>query len=155
MTKLLIRSVGFNKAVQYVSIVVCFTCLVSFWLATPNPAHNFRKPEKWLKLRVWVDTHAFRDAAFCWFMAAISFMFFGFYDIFFNLEDVRTSACITFAQMTFADIDCQWAFHEHIGYKGTASSEPHPDGALRTFYFLSIMNGCSTVGRIGSAYLCD
>lgn len=89
MAKFLIREVGFNKAVQYVSAVVCFTSFLSFWLATPNPAHTFRKPEKWLDLRVWIDKHAFQNAAFCWFMAAIAFMFFGFYAIFFEIEEVH------------------------------------------------------------------
>ncbi|KAJ9656431.1 hypothetical protein H2201_008551 [Coniosporium apollinis] len=136
MAKFLIREVGFNKAVQYVSAVVCFTSFLSFWLATPNPAHTFRKPEKWLDLRVWIDKHAFQNAAFCWFMAAIAFMFFGFYAIFFEIEE--------------------WAANKGIGYKGDGTHpERRPKNAIRTFYLLSIMNGCSTVGRISSAYLSD
>jgi len=91
MTKLLITHVGFNKAVQYVAAVVCVTALLSFVLATPNPAHQHRQPERWLSRRTWVDTHAFKNAAFCWFMAAIAFLFFGFYAIFFNLEEVRST----------------------------------------------------------------
>ncbi|EON65076.1 hypothetical protein W97_04311 [Coniosporium apollinis CBS 100218] len=136
MVKFLIGKVGFNKAVQYVSAVVCFTSFLSFWLATPNPAHTFRKPERWLDLRVWIDKHAFQNAAFCWFMAAIAFMFFGFYAIFFEIEE--------------------WAASKGIGYKGDGTHpEQRPKNAIRTFYLLSIMNGCSTVGRISSAYLSD
>jgi len=88
MTKFLIVQVGFNKAVQYVSIVVCLTAFLSFALATPNPVHLHRRPERWLSRATWVDTHAFNNLAFCWFTAAIACLFFGFYAIFFNLEEV-------------------------------------------------------------------
>ncbi|TKA72885.1 hypothetical protein B0A49_08141, partial [Cryomyces minteri] len=91
MTKFLITQVGFNNAVRYVATVVCLTSVLAFFTATPRPTHIYRKPEKWTALKVWVDTQAFRNPAFCWFMAAICFLFFGFYAIFFNLEEWAAS----------------------------------------------------------------
>lgn len=75
--------------------------------------------------------------------AAICFLFFGFYAVFFNLEE--------------------WAARAGLGYRddtpsgfkiGLGSNEVHHD-AIRTFYLLAIMNGASTVGRLSSSYLCD
>jgi len=88
MLKELIAKVGFNMAVRYVAIVVAITALVSFLLANPNPEHVYRKPDNWFKVRVWIDTDAFRERAFVYLTAGIAFMFFGFYAIFFNLEEV-------------------------------------------------------------------
>lgn len=88
MIKFLITQVGFNDAVRYVATLVGVTSFTAYLLAVPNPAHHFRKPETWRSMRVWIDTNAFRDPAFCWFTAAICFVFFGFYAVFFNLEDV-------------------------------------------------------------------
>ncbi|KAK5161575.1 hypothetical protein LTR04_004167 [Oleoguttula sp. CCFEE 6159] len=142
MTKFLITEVGFNNAVRYVATVVCLTSVLAFFIASPRPTHIYRKPEKWMALKVWVDTQAFRNPAFCWFMAAICFLFFGFYAIFFNLEE--------------------WAASEGFGIKGDTPEGFEvdlqgevPKDAIRTFWLLSIMNASSTLGRLGSAYLCD
>ena len=70
--------------------------------------------------------------------ASICFLFFGFYAVFFNLEE--------------------WAAAEGIGYKDNVDpngSDRIHDSAVRTFYLLAIMNGSSTVGRLSSSYLCD
>jgi len=88
MLKELIPKVGFNAAVRYVAVVVSITAIISFLLASPNPEHVYRKPDSWFKVRVWIDTNAFREKAFVWLTAGIAIMFFGFYAIFFNLEEV-------------------------------------------------------------------
>jgi hypothetical protein len=62
--------------------------LLSFILAKPNPQQQLRKPEKWLCARTWVDTQAFKNASFRWFTGSMLFLFFGFYAVFFNLEEV-------------------------------------------------------------------
>jgi len=64
--------------------------LLSFILARPNPQQQLRKPERWLSARTWVDTDAFKNASFRWFTCSILFLFFGFYAVFFNLEEVRS-----------------------------------------------------------------
>ncbi|KAF3932402.1 hypothetical protein ABW19_dt0207587 [Dactylella cylindrospora] len=132
MLRYLIDTLGFNRSVQFVSALVAGTCLVSVLLAVPNPEHQFRKPPNWFTVRAWVDTQAFRDPAFCWFTAAICWMFFGFYCVFFNIEE--------------------WAAVVGVGYKET----PIPgQQALRTYWLLAIMNASSTIGRLSSSYLCD
>ena len=133
MLRFLITSQGFNDAVRYVTIVISVTSFAAVFLAQPNPAHTFRKPEKWMSKRTWVDTSAFRDGAFCCFTASIAALFLGFYCVFFSLEE--------------------WAAASGIAHKGT----PPPGGkvTLSTYWLLSIMNGCSTFGRLSSAWLCD
>ncbi|KAF3226491.1 hypothetical protein TWF106_000233 [Orbilia oligospora] len=116
------------------SSLIAITCIVSIFLAVPNPDHHFRRPSNWLATKTWIDKDAFKDPAFCWFTAAISWMFFGFYCVFFNLEE--------------------WSAEVGVGYKGL---EPPVSGmhALRTYWLLAIMNGSSTIGRLSSSYLCD
>lgn len=142
MTKFLITMVGFNDTVRYVATVVAVTSILVVIFARPNPAHPLNTPNTWRKVRTFVDTAAFRNTPFVWFTTAICFLFFGFYAVFFNLEE--------------------WAASEGLGYKDDVPSgvdiglkhEVHDD-AIRTFYLLAIMNGCSTLGRVGSSYLCD
>ena len=133
MLRYLIASVGFNNAVRYVTTVNAITAIVAVLLAVPSTSHQFRKPEKWLSKRVWVDTSAFRDASFCWFTASIAALFLGFYCVFFSLEE--------------------WAAVTGIAYKG--KPPPGVTRGLSTYWLLSIMNACSTFGRLSSAWLCD
>ncbi|KAJ9666537.1 hypothetical protein H2201_003460 [Coniosporium apollinis] len=147
MTKYLITEIGFNNAVRCVAGVVGFTSLLSFLLTVPDPAQVWRKPETWLSKRVWVDTSAFQHTGFCWFAASISFLFLGFYAVFFSLEEA-----------------IQWAADSGFGIRdkvpgafddiSLGEQEVQKD-AIRTFWLLSIMNVSSTLGRVGSAYLSD
>lgn len=140
MVKSLIQEVGFNNAQRYTATLTAVTCLLAILIARPNPAHTFRKPERWARISVWIDTHAFRNHSFAWLCAAISFLFFGFYAVFFNLEE--------------------WAADTGIGFRDAPDGGPvidedtKPD-AMRAFWLLSIMNATSTIGRLSSAYLCD
>ncbi|KAK4542412.1 hypothetical protein LTR36_006869 [Oleoguttula mirabilis] len=142
LTKFLITEVGFNNAVRYVATVITATSILAVFIARPNPMQRYRKPPKWSDIRVFVDKDALKNASYCWFTAAICFLFLGFYAVFFTLEE--------------------WAAHEGLGYRGETPSgfdiglthEVKKD-AIRTFYLLSIMNGASTIGRLGSSYLCD
>jgi MFS family permease len=142
MTKFLIEKHGFNIATRYVATVVCLTSCLAILLAQPNPKHIVRKPETWFQIDIFVDSHAFRNRSYAWFVASIAFLFFGFYAVFFNLEE--------------------WAVSEGFGYRranrvGMNAHLPQrvPDNAMETFWLLSIMNATSTIGRLGSAYLCD
>jgi len=90
MTKYLITNLGFNNAVRCVAGLVCATAFLSFLCAIPNSNHplNEDKTYPWTSIRRWIDPSAFKNATFNWFCASIAFMFFGFYAIFFNLEEV-------------------------------------------------------------------
>nr|POE96970.1 aspyridones efflux protein apdf [Quercus suber] len=139
MVKFLITSLGFNNAVRCMGAVVTGTAIIAILVARPNPDVEIRKPEKW-SFSVFVDVHAFKNAAFSWLCASISILFFGFYAVFFNLEE--------------------WAADTGLGYKGETPTSiglenEVKNDAIRTFYLLCIMNGASTLGRIGAAYCCD
>ncbi|KAF7191535.1 MFS-type transporter dbaD [Pseudocercospora fuligena] len=142
MTRYLIENVGFNNAARGVAGVVCGTCIIAIFAAQPNPKHEFNTGQSFRKLDTFIDSSAFKNPAFLWLCAAISFLFFGFYAVFFNLEE--------------------WAVSEGFGYReatqvGANAGLPHnkPDGTLETFWLLATMNATSTLGRVGSAYLCD
>jgi MCP family monocarboxylic acid transporter-like MFS transporter 10 len=91
MTRFLIDSLGFNNAVRCVAGLVTITSIFSLIFATPNPAHTHPRPQSYRALKTWVDVEAFRNPAFCWFTAAVAFLFLGFYPVFFNLEEVGRS----------------------------------------------------------------
>lgn len=143
MAKFLLIEVGFNDSTRYVAAVTTATSALAILCARPNPEHRLRKPKKWADFRVFVDTHAFQHPPFAWLTAAICFLFFGFYAVFFNLEE--------------------WAADTGLGYKDRLPGSlddvelerPVHNDAVRTFYLLSIMNATSTLGRLSSAYLCD
>lgn len=140
MFKELVSKTGYNNSIRYVAGLAVATMLFSFFFCIPNPKHPFRKPKKWATLHVWWDNSAFRVVSYRWYVASISWLFFGFYAIFFNLEE--------------------WAAHTGLGRKDTTPidisvpNETRTD-AVRTFYLLAIMNGSSTVGRLSSAWLSD
>jgi MCP family monocarboxylic acid transporter-like MFS transporter 10 len=83
MLRYLIEALGFNNAVRCVAGLTTITCLYSFIFCTPNPDHDHHEP--------WFDTDVKDNRPFWWFTAAVAFMFFGFYPIFFNLEEVCTT----------------------------------------------------------------
>ena len=89
MTRFLIDSVGFNNAVRLVATLVALTSVFSLIFSTPSPAHTHPRPQSYCSYKTWLDTDAFKNKSFCWFTAAVAFLFFGFYPIFFNIEDVR------------------------------------------------------------------
>ncbi|KAK5172814.1 uncharacterized protein LTR77_002934 [Saxophila tyrrhenica] len=139
MIRFLRESVGFNDAQRYVATLTTITSALAIFIARPSPEHLVRKPERWRNHRVFIDTQAFRNTPFMFLTAAICFLFFGFYAVFFNLEE--------------------WAASTGLGAREpirgqTEQVETH-EGALATHYLLAIMNATSTLGRISSAYLCD
>jgi len=145
MTKFLIQEVGFNDATRYVAVVITATCALTIFIARPNPNVEFRHVENWFNISIFWDAGAFGEPAYAFLVAAIGFLFFGFYAVFFNLEE--------------------WAISEGFGFRkpmgdvganaGIPQPSPDPSKSIETFWLLSIMNATSTVGRLGSAYLCD
>lgn len=147
IVRYLVTSIGFNSAVRLVATVVTITSIFSFIFATPDPKHNHPQPQSWRAMKTWIDMDAFQNKSFCWFMAAIAFLFFGFYPVFFNLEE--------------------WAAKEGYGTRSHGMKDfkfKIDDGSvvvlagrdpIQTFWLLSIMNGSSTVGRICMAAFSD
>jgi predicted MFS family arabinose efflux permease len=91
MTRYLIDSMGFNKAVRLVATLVTVTSIYSLIFSVPNPAHSHPRPQSYRALRTWIDPDALRSKAFIWFTIAVAFLFFGFYPVFFNLEEVSAT----------------------------------------------------------------
>lgn len=100
MLRYLIDALGFNTAVRLVATLVAVTAIFSAIFATPNPAHVHSHPQSYRQLKTWIDTDAFRNKAFCWFSAAVAFLFFGFYPVFFNLEEVSKRKIPAFTMYT-------------------------------------------------------
>jgi MFS transporter, MCT family, solute carrier family 16 (monocarboxylic acid transporters), member 10 len=88
MTRYLIDALGFVNAVRLVAGLVAITSLYTLIFSTPNPAHVHPRPQSYRALKTWIDIEAFRNKAFIWFTIAVAFLFFGFYPVFFNLEEV-------------------------------------------------------------------
>ncbi|KAL1301664.1 hypothetical protein AAFC00_005883 [Neodothiora populina] len=131
MLRFLIESKGFNFSDRMISTLAVGTMLTSLVLVQPSPNFTARTPDTWLSFNTWYDKGAFRSPMFCWLTAGNCFMFFGFYAVFFNLEE--------------------WSVKRGVGTKG----DPQPgQDVLKTYYLLAIMNATSTLGRIGSAFLC-
>lgn len=140
MLKHLLAANGFHKAQRFVSILTAVTCVIGASLAVPNPDRVIRVPKRWTNFRTFVDPECFKRRSSLGLIVAICLLFTGFYAVFFNLED--------------------WAADTGLGRKDqvpdsediTLAHEVKYD-AIRTFWLLSIMNGCSTLGRVGILYI--
>jgi len=99
MLRFLIDSLGFNNAVRAVAGLAAITSIYSLLFATPNPAHSHPRPQSYRKLTTWIDPEAFSNKSFIWMTIAVMFLFFGFYPVFFNLEEVRTTIPIKYHKL--------------------------------------------------------
>jgi hypothetical protein len=129
MAKFLLVEVGFNESTRYVATVTTLTSALAILIARPNPSHRLRKPKTWTNFRVFVDLHAYRYTPFAWLTASICFLFFGFYAVFFNLEE--------------------WAAATGLGYKDEIPGGPDislqnevPRDAVRTFCRCNVYDAC-------------
>ncbi|EME39902.1 hypothetical protein DOTSEDRAFT_74697 [Dothistroma septosporum NZE10] len=142
MTKYLIDALGFQRAAAIVAGVITATSALAIFIAVPNPAHKIRKPKNWT-IDIFWDRHAFQqNKSYLWFVASISILFFGFYAVFFNLEEWAQDAGFGKVQ----DVN--------IGANNGLPAKP-VGGQIETMWMLAAMNGASTVGRIGGAYMAD
>lgn len=86
MFKFLILDLNFPNTARCVAAVTTATSALAIFIARPNPDFDVRSPERWT-MSVFVNWSAFKNAGYSWFCAAICWMFFGFYAVFFNLEE--------------------------------------------------------------------
>ncbi|KAF2122041.1 major facilitator superfamily domain-containing protein [Lophiotrema nucula] len=139
MTRYLIDAMGFNDAVRLVAAVVTVTSIFSLIFATPNPVHVHPRPQSYRALGTWIDKDALKNTTFIWFSAAVAFLFFGFYPVFFNLEE--------------------WAavsgYGTRNGSRAPVKVVNFDERPIQTFWLLTIMNGASTVGRLTMAAFSD
>ncbi|CAK4023015.1 MFS general substrate transporter [Lecanosticta acicola] len=143
MFRYLNQDLGFNHAQFCVSALTCATSALAIYIARPNPSHIIRTPETWFDINVFWDKTAFkRNRAFLWLVVSISFLFFGFYAVFFNLEEWAVD--LGFGTRQANDIKAN---------KGLPDEEPRRQ--IRTYWLLAIMNASSTLGRIGAGLTSD
>lgn len=162
MFKFLILDLNFPNTARCVAAVTTATSMLAIIIARPNPEFGERKPERW-SFSVFVDWHAFKNAGYSWFCAAICWMFFGFYAVFFNLEEWAAEkglvSVLSMLEVIPLLTPSSQGYKDQIPNSGEtdpASGYKTPDNnAVRTFYLLAVMNATSTVGRLASAYLCD
>src|ERR1700712_2701266 len=119
MVRELIETLAWERAVQATAGLTAITALFSAISAQPNPNPPLIKNDgtTWTSVRRWVDPPAFRYRPFNWFCAAIALCFFGFYAVFFNLEE--------------------WALHRGLG---RTNERGPPDHKVPVFYYLATMN---------------
>ncbi|KAH8726638.1 major facilitator superfamily domain-containing protein [Phaeosphaeriaceae sp. PMI808] len=141
MLRYLIEILGFTNAVRCVASLTTIICIFSFIFATPNPTHSHHEPKSWVSKSTWFDPEAKSNGAFWWFTASVAFLFFGFYPIFFNIEEWA-------AFSGYGTRDRVGAAQAMI--TGKETSQP-----IETFWLLTIMNGASTFGRILLAHFSD
>ncbi|KAF2099966.1 MFS general substrate transporter, partial [Rhizodiscina lignyota] len=147
MMKFLLAAIGFKKMTACIGALSFLLCAFAVVFAQP-PAKWFEekktKPEKWLEVETFFDPSAFKNAAFRWCVASVTLMFFGFYAVFFNLEEWA-------AVEGYGKKDAVPGVIDEVTTPSHQEIDRGSDDAIRTFYLLSIMNACSTIGRIGSA----
>ena len=79
------------------------TMIFALVFATPNPDHPKSKSSNWGSMSTWIDVEAFGNPAWVWFTLAVAFMFFGFYPVFFNIEEVSVKRfTLPYAYLTSA-----------------------------------------------------
>lgn len=132
MFKYLVSKHGFQYACWSLFGAVAGTSWLAALLSTTNPEAERRKVKKHMSLSPWWDTSAFSNPCYRWYSAATCFVFFGFYSIPFYVG--------------------VWAEQKGLGCKedvvgGTGVHLCRYK--FQTFWFVSIMNGCSFPGRLG------
>ncbi|KAF2672523.1 MFS general substrate transporter [Microthyrium microscopicum] len=131
-----VRDYGWEGGILRLAGIVSGTGLISLFLAVPNPTFPIRKPKTWISREVWIDYAAFKWRPYLLHVLSISFLFLGFYSIFFNLEE--------------------WSVSAGFGYREVSPLRDENDPpAMRTFYLLAIMNGASSIGRISAGVISD
>ena len=132
--KFLVSNLGFPVGARLFSAVVGVTSFIAFIGGCPNPDVIKRPLGPLLKFSTWVDRNALETPAFLQFSAAICSIFLGYYPVAFYVTE--------------------WAQRRGLGTKEdimTGTGERPGDSGFRTFWLLTIMNGCSIIGRIGGA----
>jgi MFS transporter, MCT family, solute carrier family 16 (monocarboxylic acid transporters), member 10 len=124
----LINFIGFQNAQICKSALTAATCLMACALVNPNPNRPVRKEGKHPQ---W-DWEAFSNPSFVCLTVSMCVNFFGFYAVFFSLEE--------------------WAVRTRVGRRG--DSEAFAD-ALDTWLLLAIMNISSAIGRITAGWAAD
>lgn len=130
--KYIIGKHNFQVAVWCLFGAVSGTSWLAAALSGRNPDARPRKIQKYMALTPWWDTSAFSNICYRWYTAATCLVFLGFYSLPFFVG-VWAEA---------RGLGCKEVILEGTGVHLCRNK-------FQTFWFVSIMNGCSFAGRLG------
>ncbi|KAL9055174.1 MAG: hypothetical protein Q9206_003244 [Seirophora lacunosa] len=132
--KFLVSSRGFPTGVRILSSIVAGTTLIAFILGAPCADVPRRSIGPVFHASTWIDKRAWKSRPYVLYVIAVSLVYGGFYSLAFHVTE--------------------WAEIKGFGTEdliaGGQGERPGNSG-LRTFWFLTIMNGTSIIGRLASA----
>ncbi|KAI4171743.1 MAG: hypothetical protein LQ343_003994 [Gyalolechia ehrenbergii] len=132
--KFLISRFGFPIGVRIMSSVVAGTTLIAFVLGTPCVDVPRRNLGRVFQISTWIDKQAIKSKPYTLYVIAVALVYGGFYSVAFHVTE--------------------WAEVKGFGTEdiiaGGTGERPGNSG-FRTFWFLTIMNGTSIIGRLASA----
>ncbi|KAL8705794.1 MAG: hypothetical protein Q9201_001140 [Fulgogasparrea decipioides] len=132
--KFLVAKFGFPTGVRILSAVVAGTALIAFIFGAPCVDVPRRQVGRPLKASTWIDKQALRDRSYTVYVIAVALVYGGFYSVAFHVTE-------------WAEVK---GFGTEEDIPGGTGERPGNSG-FRTFWFLTIMNGTSIVGRLASA----
>ncbi|KAL8770600.1 MAG: hypothetical protein Q9209_003668 [Squamulea sp. 1 TL-2023] len=132
--KFLVARFGFPTGVRILSAVVGLTTLIAFVLGAPCKDVPRRQVGSVFNFSTWIDKQAFRNKSYTLYVIAVSLVYGGFYSIAFHVTE-------------WAEVK---GFGTEEDIPGGTGESPGASG-FRTFWFLTIMNGASIIGRLASA----
>ncbi|KAL8692288.1 MAG: hypothetical protein Q9218_002657 [Villophora microphyllina] len=132
--KFLVASYGFPIGVRILSSVVAGTTLVAFVLGAPCIDIPRRSLGPVFKASTWIDKQALSNRSYTIYVVAVALVYGGFYSVAFHVTE-------------WAEVK---GFGTEEDISGGTGEQPG-DSGFRTFWFLTIMNGTSIIGRLASA----
>ncbi|KAI4240804.1 MAG: hypothetical protein L6R40_004918 [Gallowayella cf. fulva] len=132
--KFLVARFGFPTGVRILSSIVAGTTLIAFILGAPCKDVPRRKVGAAFQMSTWVDRQALRNRSYTLYVIAVALVYGGFYSVAFHVTE-------------WAEVK---GFGTEEDIPGGTGERPG-DSGFRTFWFLTIMNGASIIGRLASA----
>lgn len=132
--KFLVANYGFPIGVRILSSVVAGTALIAFIFGAPCVDVPRRALGPVFQASTWIDKQAIRSRSYSVYVIAVALVYGGFYSIAFHVTE--------------------WAEVKGFGTEediAGGTGERPGDSGFRTFWFLTLMNGTSIIGRLASA----
>ncbi|KAL8816764.1 MAG: hypothetical protein Q9223_004279 [Gallowayella weberi] len=133
--KFLVARFGFPIGVRILSGIVAGTTLIAFILGAPCKDVPRRKVGAAFQLSTWIDKQALSNRPYSLYVIAVALVYGGFYSVAFHVTE-------------WAEVK---GFGTEEDIPGGTGERPGASG-FRTFWFLTIMNGASIIGRLASAW---
>ncbi|KAL8656503.1 MAG: hypothetical protein Q9210_000218 [Variospora velana] len=131
--RFLVDDYGFPTGVRILSSIVAGTTLIAFILGAPCVDVPRRSIGPVFHASTWIDKRAWKSKPYVLYVIAVSLVYGGFYSLAFHVT--------------------KWAEFKGFGTEDIAGGqgERPGDSGFPTFWYLTIMNGTSIIGRLASA----